>query len=74
MNEKPKNFRRVIKAAYKKSEQAKLDALLAEQRRWSRKTTIALNKLEAARRAIDAYTAQLVKEKDGTSEPAQLVA
>jgi len=63
--EKPKSFRRVVRQIYKSSEKFKLDQLMAEQTRWSRKLKIAQKKLEKVRREIDKYTAELVEKVDG---------
>lgn len=56
---------RAVKKAYRESLQYKLDRLMAEQVRWSRKQTLARNKLEKVRAKIDLLLWELVEEKEG---------
>ncbi len=62
---KSNNYRRIIKTIYKNSTQYSYDKLMAEQARWSRKMTIAQNKLEKVRLELDKLTKRLVTERDG---------
>lgn len=47
------DFRRIVQRGYKKTVVYKLDVLLAIEKRWARKATIANNKLRAVRRQIN---------------------
>lgn len=59
---------KAARKAYRESATGELDALLADRSRWSRKLTIAQNKLEAANFAIIRFCKDLANEKDGVKE------
>ena len=61
------NLRREIERAYRKTPQYKLDALLAEETKWSRKLTIAQNKLDHVRMRINKYAKELISAKHPTN-------
>ena len=50
---------RAQRKAFNASEPGKLQALLDEESRWKRKLTIARNKLEEARQAVNDYAKEL---------------
>jgi hypothetical protein len=52
-----------LKKAYQSSDTFKVDELLAEQSRWSRKRTIAENKLADVRRRMDALLQELAERE-----------
>jgi hypothetical protein len=58
-------LQRSVKAAYRASASGQLDVLLADERRWKSKETMATNKLRACRERINDFTRKLASEKDG---------
>lgn len=56
------SFKRTVRKAYLSTAVAKMDRLLADERRWKRKLTIAQNKLHVCRRRINEFAEQLAKE------------
>ena len=55
------NLRQEIKRAYSKTPMHKLDVLLAEETKWSRKLTIAQNKLDHVRMRINKHAKEVIK-------------
>ncbi len=63
------NLKSAMRRAYRKTDKYALDTLLAEQSKWTRRETIARNKLALVRRKIDALASGLALEKIKTNEP-----
>ena len=55
------NLRQEIKKAYSKTPMYKLDVLLSEETKWSRKLTIAQNKLDHVRMRINKHAKEVIK-------------
>ena len=60
------NLRQEIQSAYRKTPMFKLDTLLAEETKWSRKQTIAQNKLDHVRMRINKYAKEMIAAKHQT--------
>lgn len=58
-----------MRKAYRNSPRKPIDDLLAEQRKWKRKLTIAQNKLEDVRRRIDNIMVDVATPKGEDREP-----
>ena len=63
---------RAMRKAYRASKQFQLDNLLARERRWKSKTTLAQNKLAEVREEINDLLKSMVQQAD--REPAALLA
>ena len=55
---------KATRKAYRASCGGQLDALLAQERRWKSKETLASNKLRAVRKRIAEFAGVLAKERD----------
>jgi hypothetical protein len=56
------DFRRIVRKVYKTTVVYKLDVLLAEEKRWARKATIANTKLRAVRKKINTLAQELAQK------------
>ena len=62
------SLRSAGRKAYKATDVAKLDALLARRTKWGRRITIATNKLAEVEQEIIALAEKLANEKAGVHE------
>ena len=60
-----REIKRAARMAHKITAVYRLEKLIAEQKKWKRKATIAINKLNRATTRINKYAVELATIKDG---------